>query len=549
MKMTGESLKDRYQLIEELEKGSCLVRYLACDEASGAEVEIDIIEPDKSACPHLGVRLKEVLDRARQITGHRIAALLEWGEEGERIYLVRERFNGSSLAEILDEVGDLPREQVVEIAGAAIEAMVEAYGKGLFYLGLNPGQIVLNWRGEIRLVRVGYGWLLEEMDEILAAGVSPYRAPETDEQREGARTSDVYSLSVMIREMLPMEQCSDRLNALLDKAMSPHPKQRPSSPRLLQEALEEATSRDTKRIPVENAGHISIDDDVELVNGGGKRGSGLRFLHEDAAPPPYISLQKRPRWRSFRIILLIILGGVIVWLLFAAITGSLDANKKNHEEAVVSTGGAEKVTLPDLQGLPAREAERILLGLGLTVASRQAPSYLWSAGMVAAQEPEKGSILDPGDMVNLVISSGRDGGQGADTSLEAGSLTPASPGTSPGEVPADSSSGASELQTGDTAPVEPSYRAEPQPPQAVAALSTRSGPSPLRVAMDGRGSRDPDGSIARYVWDCGDGTVLEGVEVQHVYDPAVTPARFQIVLKVFDCDGMSDSCAVTVEVF
>jgi hypothetical protein len=67
--------------------------------------------------------------------------------------------------------------------------------------------------------------------------------------------------------------------------------------------------------------------------------------------------------------------------------------------------------------------------------------------------------------------------------------------------------------------------------------------------MDGSRSYDPDGNIARYVWYCGDGTVLEGVTIQHVYDPAVIPARFQVVLHVFDRDGLSNSSAVTVEVY
>jgi hypothetical protein len=67
--------------------------------------------------------------------------------------------------------------------------------------------------------------------------------------------------------------------------------------------------------------------------------------------------------------------------------------------------------------------------------------------------------------------------------------------------------------------------------------------------MDASGSRDPGGDIVRYVWDCGDGTLLEGMRVQHVYDPPVTPFRFGVVLRVFDATGMSDSCATSLEVY
>lgn len=98
-------------------------------------------------------------------------------------------------------------------------------------------------------------------------------------------------------------------------------------------------------------------------------------------------------------------------------------------------------------------------------------------------------------------------------------------------------------------PPAPPLPASAAPPRALPILSARSGPAPLYVVLDGSRSYDPDGSIVRYVWYCGDGTVLEGGVAQHVYDPAVIPARFQVVLEVFDRDGLSHSSAVTLEVY
>ncbi len=547
--MTGESLRDRYNLVEELERGQCLVRYLARDTAYDVEVEVDVVELDKSATPQLTGRLREVLDRSDEIIGDHIVTLLGWGEEEGHIYSIRERFDGVSLSEILAEVGDLPRGQVMEIVRVATEAMVEAYGKGLFYLGLNPGQILLNWRGEIRLVRVGYAWLLEEMDPILAARVSPYRAPETDEGKEGTRTSDVYSLAVMIREMLPKGKHYDRLDSLLEKSMSPLPKHRPSSPRLLLEALEEAEGRGTNGISASDTGPMSLDDHAAFTHNGGRRGGGLSFLRDGDASSPHVSLTKRRRGRPVRALLLIILGGMIVWLLYAAVTGSLDAGKDSRQETAITVGGADKVTLPDLQGLPEREAEKILVGLGLRIVSREAPSHLWSAGMVAAQEPEEGSILEQGDTVYVVISSGRDEGQGMAAPVETDNSTSPPAEASSGGAAEPDPSAAVQMPSSYTPSAEPLPHSDPLAPHAVASLSTQGGSSPLCVAMDGSGSQDPDGGIVRYIWDCGDGTILEGIRVQHVYDPAVTPARFQVVLQVFDGDEMSDSCAVTLEVY
>jgi hypothetical protein len=99
--MTQGFSKDQYRPVEELDKGQSLARYLARDTAYGVEVELDVLELDKSTCPHLAGRLREVLDRAGEINGDHIATLLDWGEEEGRIYLIRERFDGVPLADIL----------------------------------------------------------------------------------------------------------------------------------------------------------------------------------------------------------------------------------------------------------------------------------------------------------------------------------------------------------------------------------------------------------------------------------------------------------------
>ncbi|HKP10935.1 MAG TPA: glycoside hydrolase family 44 protein, partial [Blastocatellia bacterium] len=60
------------------------------------------------------------------------------------------------------------------------------------------------------------------------------------------------------------------------------------------------------------------------------------------------------------------------------------------------------------------------------------------------------------------------------------------------------------------------------PPLAVASASPQSGTAPLAVAFDGRGSSDPDGTIASYAWNFGDGAVASGATANHTYANAGT---------------------------
>lgn len=548
--MTGEKLAGRYLLKRRLAGGRFLSTYEAEDTAMGTLVVVDILEA--GAIPAgLGMkRLEEILDAATQVRGAHVASLYEWGrvDDDGPLFLVAESVEGASLMEVLAECGELPPTQAVEVTRASVEALAEAYGRGLFYIGLNPGQVVVSERGEVRLVRVGYGWVLEESEPLLAQRVSPYRAPETDGGLEGRRTSDVYALAAMIRRMLPREEASQRLMNLLDTAMDPLPRNRPSSPRLVLEELE-ASVFDVN--PSRNA------LEAEATTGAG----GLSFLKDGAVPLKAVPPEGRKRGKILRNLFLVMLGGVALLACLAALSGTLSGGE-GREAVVPAEEEEKKVTLPDLQGLSEEEAQGTLESLGLEYECRRAPSRLWSAGRVAAQEPDEGSVLGRGDRVLLVISSGREGidaggsdadGTGGDAS-HAGQTGSQAEATSGNSAPpaGDDSSGDPALSV---APSPQEARApdasEPTPsaPRAVPVLSALRGAAPLYVTMDAGRSHDPDGDIVRYVWHCGDGAVLEGVTVQHVFDPLVIPARFQVVLEVFDARGMSSSASVTLEVY
>jgi len=534
--MIGETLADRYRLAEKLYAGEHLSTYLAQDMMLSIEVEIDVVALQMSGCTIPAQRLEEILDASMHVRGRHISTMHGWGEEQEDgfFYIVREKLDGATLAEVLSGTGQLPAQQVAEIVRAAVEGLAEAYGRGLFYLGINPGQIFLDGRGGVKLYRVGFAWILEEMEPALAARVSPYRAPETDGGMEGSRTSDVYSLAVMVREMMPPGEVSGRLASLLEMAADPLTRRRPSSPRLLLEELEGGRREEDSGTPCDSEASTGPDATA--------RAKGLSFLESDPRPS-YLSLTQKPRRRILRNLLLVLAGGLVLWLVFAAAAGLLGGEEGGEKQTPPAL--EKNVTLPDLQGMTAEEAEETLEGLGLRYTCREAPSRLWSAGRVAAQEPAEGSSLQPGSMVILVISEGRDetaagGAAGSQDSLAP--VSPEAPGAEdPATAPAEETPQASQAHS-----ISPPAN---QPPRAVPVLSSCSGSAPLYVVMDGSGSYDPDGDIVRYVWYCGDGTVLEGASAQHVYDPAVIPARFRVVLEVYDSGGLSHSSTLTLEVY
>ena len=83
------------------------------------------------------------------------------------------------------------------------------------------------------------------------------------------------------------------------------------------------------------------------------------------------------------------------------------------------------------------------------------------------------------------------------------------------------------------------------PPTAVISSSTGVGEAPLSIVFDGSGSTDRDGTITSYQWDMGDGTLLQGSQVNHTYTMAGT---FNATLSVTDNGNLTDSVSTPIVV-
>ncbi|HNJ78162.1 MAG TPA: PKD domain-containing protein [Marmoricola sp.] len=83
------------------------------------------------------------------------------------------------------------------------------------------------------------------------------------------------------------------------------------------------------------------------------------------------------------------------------------------------------------------------------------------------------------------------------------------------------------------------------PPVAVISASPVSGVAPLAVGFDSVGSSDPDGSIASYAWEFGDGGTASGAAVSHVY---ATAGNYTAKLTVTDDSGLTGSVTQVIEV-
>ncbi len=237
----GTRLAGRYRLKDLLEQHALGGLFSAAYEPFETLVYMELMRPPAAE----DREMRELLQRAAQMRSPNICGPIEWFEEAGFVCVATEHAAGVPLRELLDEVGSLPLHQGLEVLGACVEAAGAAYGCGIYYLALEPRNLLVTASGPVKLMRAGYAALLEGSDAILRHEALLYRAPEALRGMPG-RQSDVYAMAVMLREMLGPAR-PPALEAVLSKATSPEPASRPAARPFL-EALTEEADRGAKRM-------------------------------------------------------------------------------------------------------------------------------------------------------------------------------------------------------------------------------------------------------------------------------------------------------------
>ncbi len=248
---TGTLLAGRYRLSDELERHALGGLFVAAYEPFDTRVFLELLrsphnasrapgeaaaQPDVGAA-ETGNELQVCLERAAKLRGLHLCGVIEWFVELGFVCIVFEYAAGVTLRELLDEVGSLPLGQAVEIVHACVEAAGTAYGCGVYYLALDPRNLLITPTGPVKLMRAGYYHVLEASDPWLAREASLYRSPEAVRGLP-SRPSDVYAMAVMVREMIGSAP-PHRLDAVLRQALNADPAARPAARPFL-ESLSEA---------------------------------------------------------------------------------------------------------------------------------------------------------------------------------------------------------------------------------------------------------------------------------------------------------------------
>jgi serine/threonine protein kinase/tetratricopeptide (TPR) repeat protein len=202
---TGSIFAGRYKIVTELGKGGMGKVYRAIDQKIDEEVAIKLIKPEIAADKQTIERFGNELKMARKIAHRNVCKMYYLGEEKGAHYITMEYVPGEDLKSMIRMSGQLSTGMAIKVAKQVCDGLSEAHRLGVVHRDLKPNNIMIDKNGEVRIMDFGIARLLKAKG-ITGAGVMigtpEYMSPEQVEGKEVDQRSDIYSLGVILYEML-----------------------------------------------------------------------------------------------------------------------------------------------------------------------------------------------------------------------------------------------------------------------------------------------------------------------------------------------------------
>jgi serine/threonine protein kinase/lipopolysaccharide biosynthesis regulator YciM len=202
---TGSTFAGRYQIIDELGKGGMGKVFRVLDKKLNEEVALKLIKPEISLDKKTVERFSNELKISRKIVHKNIARMFDLNEENETHYITMEYVRGEDLKRLIRKMGHLSAAHAIPIAKQICEAMEEAHRLGVVHRDLKPQNVMVDEEGNVRIMDFGIARSLESKGITGARvmiGTPEYMSPEQVEGKDVDQRSDIYSLGVMLYEMV-----------------------------------------------------------------------------------------------------------------------------------------------------------------------------------------------------------------------------------------------------------------------------------------------------------------------------------------------------------
>ena len=202
---TGSTFARRYQVIEELGRGGMGRVYKVYDTEIKEKIALKLLKPEIGVDRETVERFRNELKFARKIGHRNVCKMYDLNKEESAYYLTMEYVHGEDLKRLIKKMGFIPTGKTVSIARQICQGLAEAHSLGIVHRDLKPQNIMVDEGGNAKIMDFGIARSLK-LKGITGAGVMigtpEYMSPEQVEGKETDPRSDIYSLGVILYEMV-----------------------------------------------------------------------------------------------------------------------------------------------------------------------------------------------------------------------------------------------------------------------------------------------------------------------------------------------------------
>ncbi|HVS85346.1 MAG TPA: protein kinase [Gaiellaceae bacterium] len=247
-------IADRYELIGLVGSGGMSTVYCARDRLLDRQVALKLLHDHYAADSEYVERFRREARSVARLSHPNIVTVIDRGEDGDKQFIVFEYVEGENLKQLIEDSGALELRRALEIAIDCADALAFAHANGLVHRDVKPQNVLIDVEGRIKVTDFGIARSLEVEVGVTQTGTvmgtSSYLSPEQARGRAVTASSDIYSLGVVLWELLTGEVPFDGDNfvAVALRHINEQPpsliERRPDAPPRLATAVERALGKE-----------------------------------------------------------------------------------------------------------------------------------------------------------------------------------------------------------------------------------------------------------------------------------------------------------------
>ena len=432
MPLESQMLNSRYKLIAQIAAGGMALVYKAQDTLLNRIVAIKILRESFAEDPAFQKRFTREAQSAANLSHPNIVTVYDFGRDGDRQYIVMEYVEGRDLKSVIRAEGPLPLPRALNIAEQICAGVGAAHRAGIVHCDVKPQNVILTTEGQAKVTDFGIA------RAFMAAapggytesvwGTPHYFSPEQAAGEQPTPASDVYSIGVILFEMLtgrlPFEGENQQQLALAHLRDAPPPitQINPAIPVDLEQIVNQVLSKEPAQRyrNADQFGRVLVEyqhssEQATSLQPAMLAPSGLAAAPYSRAAQPEVEEPEPvgfdwPAWVLAAIALAAVIGLIALWtMVYRVYTTAprIPPTPTSAPPTATVTNAGQQTSVPDLINRDRKEVEQLLAQAGLQLAVKEERfDDKQPAGIALEQSPPQGTSAKRGDVVQVVFSKG-----------------------------------------------------------------------------------------------------------------------------------------------